>query len=419
MPKRKRNTTQSKKNISRKKNKSNSKNKNITKRSKDKINKKNFTNSKIYVEGSKNEKEADEVNNDKLIIDTNSIYINNGVNKISSDLLYMHNIYDLYEDFEKDSESEKEETSKTLEIKDNSKSLELKKDKNIKTGNNKKTSSDNVDDIGCNIEEDSKKEINAKNIKDSYDYIFYKNRKFILDKNNIRYQQKNKNIRYRIYKCEFWRKNEAQYQKIKKIYNKNKNLKTNDLINGFCRGEIKYYIDNNIYILINMHSNACDKFNKDDNEINGNKEYISWKKYKYKLLTYLESQQYINKKEFINYSITEFNKNSYNFNFDIARINNLFYNWKSNSIKFTKYYLLENPKTLSNRDYLKTYINKSIYSSKLKKNFKLEYFIYITDFFINKIKNSNNIFIDGTFKTPDLFSQILIIQFYHSITNKK
>ena len=64
-----------------------------------------------------------------------------------------------------------------------------------------------------------------KNIKDSFNYIFYKNRKFILDKNNLRYKQKNNNIRYRIYKCEFWRKNEAQYQKIKKIYNKNKNLK--------------------------------------------------------------------------------------------------------------------------------------------------------------------------------------------------
>ena len=75
-----------------------------------------------------------------------------------------------------------------------------------------------------------------------------------MDKNNLRYQQKNNNIRYRIYKCEFWLKNEAQYQKIEKIYNKNKNLKNNDLINRFCRGEIKYYIDNNNYILINMHS---------------------------------------------------------------------------------------------------------------------------------------------------------------------
>jgi len=82
----------------------------------------------------------------------------------------------------------------------------------------------------------------------------YKNRKFILDENNLRYQQKNNNIRYKIYKYEFWRKNEAQYQKIKKIYNKNKNLKSNDLINGFCRGEIKYYMDSNNYILINMHS---------------------------------------------------------------------------------------------------------------------------------------------------------------------
>jgi len=81
----------------------------------------------------------------------------------------MHNIYELYEDFEKDSYSEKEETSKTLEIKDNNTiSLELKKDKNIKTSNNKNSSSDNVDDIGSKIEGDSKKEINPKNIKDCF-----------------------------------------------------------------------------------------------------------------------------------------------------------------------------------------------------------------------------------------------------------
>jgi len=81
----------------------------------------------------------------------------------------MHNIYELYEDFEKDSYSEKEETSKTLEIKDNNTiSLELKKDKNIKTNNNKNSSSDNVDDIGSKIEGDSKKEINPKNIKDCF-----------------------------------------------------------------------------------------------------------------------------------------------------------------------------------------------------------------------------------------------------------
>ena len=69
----------------------------------------------------------------------------------------MYNIYELYEDFEKDSESEKEETSKTLEIKDYTIPLELKKDKNIKTSNKKNSSSDNVDDNGCKIKGDSKK----------------------------------------------------------------------------------------------------------------------------------------------------------------------------------------------------------------------------------------------------------------------
>ena len=74
----------------------------------------------------------------------------------------------------------------------------------------------------------------------------------------MNYQKNNKGIKYRIYKCEFWGKNESIYQKIKKINTKNKNIKSSDIINGFCRGEIKYDIENKIYLLINMHSKACE-----------------------------------------------------------------------------------------------------------------------------------------------------------------
>ena len=56
----------------------------------------------------------------------------------------------------------------------------------------------------------------------------------------------------------------------------------------------------------------------------------------------------------------------------------------------------------------------------VKKNFfDLEYFIYITDFFTNKIKISENIFLDGAFGKPEGFTQIIIIQYFHNNTNKK
>ena len=67
------------------------------------------------------------------------------------------------------------------------------------------------------INDESNNILDSKYIKDYYEYIFYKNRKFILDKNNINYHKNKKGIKYWIYKCQFWRKNEAAYQKTKKL----------------------------------------------------------------------------------------------------------------------------------------------------------------------------------------------------------
>ena len=133
-----------------------------------------------------------------------------------------------------------------------------------------------------------------------------------------------------------------------------------------------------------MHSNSCDKYNNDESKNFGNDEYHSWNEYKKILTKYLEGQKFIIKKEFVKYAIEKFNKNEYNFNFDLIRLNNFYYYWKS-------------------------YKKISIYSTKKKKIIDLEYFIFITDFFIKKIKNSNDIFLDSLLKKPDNFCQIIII----------
>ena len=281
----------------------------------------------------------------------------------------MYNIYESYEYDSNDSLEYKEEESIPEDIQSMIKNKTNKKVEIVEDKNNRNCSENHnyIKVEKMDINDESKNILDSKYIKDYYEYIFYKNRKFILDKNNINYQKNKKGIKYRIYKCQFWLKNEATYQKIKKFNNKNKNLKSEDAINGFCRGEIKYIIENNIYILINMHSNSCDKYNNDENKNSGNDEYHSWNEYKKILTKYLEGQKFIIKKEFVKYAIEEFNKNEYNFNFDLIRLDNFYYYWKSNSIKFTKYYLLENPKTYDNRDYLKIYKKISIYSTKKKK----------------------------------------------------
>ena len=62
--------------------------------------------------------------------------------------------------------------------------------------------------------------LNNNKIKYCYEYIFCLNRKYILDKPNIKCQKDN--IIHRIYKCKFWRKNEKQYKQIKKKKSKSK-----------------------------------------------------------------------------------------------------------------------------------------------------------------------------------------------------
>ena len=86
-----------------------------------------------------------------------------------------------------------------------------------------------------------------------------------------------------------------------------------------------------------MHSNACDKYNSED-QIDQS-EYVSWENYKTNLTNFLESRKIIKKSEFIDYSIVEYNNNNYVFPYDLTRLNNFYYYWKSNNIKYTNYYL--------------------------------------------------------------------------------
>jgi len=165
---------------------------------------------------------------------------------IPEDLVNMYNIYKSYKSDTHDSFESIENESTNIDIKSIEKNIKkIKEDKDLKINNNTSEKQINKIEEENKIKDDFKKVLDSKYIKDCYDYILYKSRKFSLDKNNINYQKRNKGYKYRLYKCEFFHKNEAHYQKIKKIYNKNKNLNNNDSINCFCRGEIKYDINDN------------------------------------------------------------------------------------------------------------------------------------------------------------------------------
>ena len=192
---------------------------------------------KLINEDINNKNDIDNISNNSNEIVDNLTKID--LKLISEDLVNMYNAYELYKTDNTESSNSSDDE---LLISDN----KIISNKNLarieKTDNkiNNIESKNNIDNIEkeSKIQDDFDKILNPTNIKDCYDFIFYKSRKFILDKNNINYQKKNKGYKYRLYKCEFWRKNEAHYQNVKKINHKNKNLLSDDSINS-----LSYLID--------------------------------------------------------------------------------------------------------------------------------------------------------------------------------
>ena len=84
--------------------------------------------------------------------------------------------------------------------------------------------------------------------------------------------------------------------------------------------------------------------------------------------------------------------------------------WKKNSQRFSKYIFFEDNKTFDGYDLLQMHILKKLVYKNRRVFF--ECFIFGNDFFLQRIRNSKNLFIDANYKHPKDFSQILIIMYY-------
>ena len=200
-----------------------------------------------------------------------------------------------------------------------------------------------------------------------------------------------------------------------KLYRKN-----NHKLDGFCCHSIVKRIvnkENITYEMIRDHNEECKKFNiihknYEDNTIHNYEEFVK------QCRTFMDSSEFYNKKEFRVKLLDIYNKEKYNFKLKENTIDNIINNWKSNSIKFSKYNALENYKYEENEIILWEHRTPIIYLPHKKKAIYSKYFICSHDQMISRSRIGHHFFIDGTFHHPKNFQQLLIILFKDIIINE-
>ena len=205
----------------------------------------------------------------------------------------------------------------------------------------------------------------------------------------------------------------------------NNNNTTKKSIDGtkhsICKCIIKYNkIDGNYYI-INGHSEECLSIRKQkyENSADINKEIANYNDYKILLTSKLQKDPLVTFNEFKKWASELYRNSEYNFELKVNTIKNIYYQWKKNSLLFTKYTLLENNKTFDNKIFLRDYSNCYLYDNSGKKLYNHEHMIFMSPFQVNKIINSPHLYFDGTFVFPPGFMQMLIILYYDNEINKR
>ena len=209
------------------------------------------------------------------------------------------------------------------------------------------------------------------------------------------------------------------YPNIVKYRCKNYRKKERNINTTFCPALLKKKIDkkNYYYILEKNHSKECLESEIKNLKIKTNlighyTEYID------KCMTYLNSTEYYNRKEFSSKLQELYNESNYDFKLKDNTIKNIIGRWKLTSLRFTKYSAIENKYNKKGDLILFDYSNTIIYTSSKKNPLNSEYFIWSSDSIIARIRKSNHLFIDATFHHPKDYSQLLIIIFKDFISSE-
>ena len=187
-----------------------------------------------------------------------------------------------------------------------------------------------------------------------------------------------------------------------------RNSKGNPKRVGFCNARIIYNKENDEYYTDWGHSSLCNKeqLPEYENKAEIEKEINNYNELKETLLSYLNKNSMVTYKKFLKIAYKTYETNQCNFKIDKNTFKNMYYNWRKNSMSFTKYSALQNPLTNDKESYLRDYSYITLYNKSGKSQFMNEHFIFISNYFIKKLRQALHIYIDGTFLYPPGFAQL-------------
>ena len=232
--------------------------------------------------------------------------------------------------------------------------------------------------------------------------IIYNNRIFIFNKNASKYKSA---LNRKIFYCQYHSHliNKLQKQKEK----------------PFCSMKITYYPDNSEdkkFKITGEHTFECNnKYN--ENRSDKKKLLQDYETFQEKCYDEFNKTDFYNRKKFIEIAYNILNKYKLDCKMTENKIKNMIQKWKLNSQKFTKFLFLTDIKTFDDQNLLQNHSCK--YFTYKNKRIFFEYYIWGNDFFINRCRLSNYIFIDGTFHVPPVFTETLIIMYYDNNIEKK
>ena len=180
---------------------------------------------------------------------------------------------------------------------------------------------------------------------------------------------------------------------------------------SFCNARIIYVKNKDQFYTDWDHSSYCNlqKATEYENIGDINEQIENYKDLKESLQKLLNKYPLLTLKNFIKKGYKIYDENKCKFNVEDYTFKNIFYQWRKNSLIFTKYSALEFPNTLDNEVYLRDYSHITLYNASGKSQFLHEHMIFISNYFINKISNAEHIYIDGTFLYPSGFNQLIVI----------
>ena len=190
---------------------------------------------------------------------------------------------------------------------------------------------------------------------------------------------------------------------------------------NLCNAKILYKKDTKEYFICNDHSTKCLELGKTnyDNKEDINCEINNYKKYKELLIDYLNKNPLIKYKDFRYIATKLYDESKCNFNVENYTFSNIYYTWRSKSNLFNKFSIFTNNKTTIGNIYLRDYTYKYIYNKTGKKLLIHEHAIFISDFFIKKLREVLHFYIVDTFIYPPGFKQLLVILYYDQKNNKR